>query len=325
MLVQNINKLQQFLKKSQIYRRIPNWFWAEKILAGNLNLNKLDYAQNTNKILIKPYNFFLSQDKPEYHFLLTEKNLRLAKTLNQDFNTEFNINEKQDLVINIEGIKSVIKCEQDLEIIKEIFVQGVYNFIYDKPLVVIDIGLNTGWASLYFASQNNVQAIYSYEPFKQTYEEALNNFSLNSEIAEKIHPFNYGISDKEETINVEYNYELKASIGVEGIPDNMKKNKQESLQKEEILIKSASEVFSHIFNQYPDVDFMAKIDCEGSEYNILQSLEENNLLGRFKIIIMEWHEKGPDKLVEYLTKANFTIFSRRPKSKTIGMIYAVRC
>lgn len=323
MLVQNFDKLQQFLKKSQIYRRIPDWFWSEKIFEGDLSFNQLEYDKNTNKILLKPFNFSVSKDENRYHFLLKEKNIRLARTLVKDFNTEFTINEKQELVINIQGIKSVIQCEQDLEIIKELFVQGVYNVIHDKPLIVIDIGMNIGWVSLYYAIQNNVQAIYSYEPFKQTYQEALNNFNLNSEIAEKIHPFNYGISDKNETINVEYDYELKASIGVEGIPDNMKKN-QESLQKEEIEIKSATEIFTPIFNQYPEVDFIAKIDCEGSEYQILESLEKANLLSRFKIIIMEWHEKGPDELVEYLTKANFTIFSRRPKSKTIGMIYAVR-
>lgn len=323
MLVQNFDKLQQFLKKSQIYRRIPDWFWSEKIFEGDLSFNQLEYDKNTNKILLKPFNFSVSKDENRYHFLLKEKNIRLARTLVKDFNTEFTINEKQELVINIQGIKSVIQCEQDLEIIKELFVQGVYNVIHDKPLIVIDIGMNIGWVSLYYAIQNNVQAIYSYEPFKQTYQEALNNFNLNSEIAQKIHPFNYGISDKNETINVEYDYELKASIGVEGIPDNMKKN-QESLQKEEIEIKSATEIFTPIFNQYPEVDFIAKIDCEGSEYQILESLEKANLLSRFKIIIMEWHEKGPDELVEYLTKANFTIFSRRPKSKTIGMIYAVR-
>jgi hypothetical protein len=69
---------------------------------------------------------------------------------------------------------------------------------------------------------------------------------------------------------------------------------------------------------------MAKIDCEGSEYEILDALDQANLLNKFKIVIMEWHEKGPEKLETYLRKNNFTIFSRRPKSKAIGMIYAVR-
>jgi FkbM family methyltransferase len=325
MLVENLYKLQQFLKKLQIYRRIPDWFWCEKIVGAGVSFHKLDYERDTSKILIKPFNFVISKNKHQYHFLLKEKNVRLAQELKQDFNLKFQTNEKQELIINLDGIISIIQCEQDLEIIKEIFIQGVYNFIYNQPLVVIDIGMNTGWASLYFARRDNVQAVYSYEPFKKTYEEALGNFSLNPGLSNKIHAFNYGLGAKEEKITVEYDYQVKASIGVEGIPENLKKNKSKSLQTEDIFLKSASEVFVPIFAQYPEVDFMAKIDCEGSEYDILESLDRANLLSRFKIIIMEWHEKGPDKLVEYLTKAGFAIFSRRPKSKTIGMIYGLRC
>ncbi len=325
MLVQKLDKLQQFLKQFQIYRRIPDRFWSEKILEADLSFHKLDYDKNTKKILIKPFNFLLSQEQKPYHFLLKETNVRLAELLKRDFNTNFETNENQELVINLDGIKAIIKCEQDLEIIHEIFIQGVYNFIYDQSLVVIDIGMNTGWASLYFSLRDNVKGVYSFEPFQKTYEEALNNFSLNPKLTDKIHPFNYGISGKEETINVEYDYEMKASIGVKGLPSNLATNKEKSLETAQILLKSATEVLNPIFSEYPEVEFMGKIDCEGSEYEILESLEKANLLSRFKIIIMEWHEKGPDQLVEYLTKANFTIFSRRPKSKTIGMIYAIRC
>lgn len=90
------------------------------------------------------------------------------------------------------------------------------------------------------------------------------------------------------------------------------------------MVKSASQILGDIFAQHPDVDFMTKIDCEGSEYDILAVLDQAGLLNKFKIIIMEWHEKGSNELVKYLTKNHFTIFSRRPKSKTVGMIYAVR-
>lgn len=324
MIVEKVNQLQDFLKQKQVHNRIPDWFWAKKIVNNDISFHKLNYDQSTGNIFIKPFNFFLSKNNTNYDFLLKEKNVRFANNLNQDYQSKFGSNDKGELTVNVGGIQVVIKCEQDLEIIKEVFIQGVYNFIFDQPLAVIDIGMNTGWVSLYFATQANVKAVYSFEPFKATYEEAVNNFSLNPELSKKIHPFHYGIGGKDETVKVEYNYELKASIGVDGIPENMKNKSDASLITEEIVLKSASDVMKPIFDQHSDIDFMGKIDCEGSEYAIFESLDSANLLSRFKIIIMEWHEKGPDKLVEYLTKNNFTIFSRRPKSKTIGMIYAVR-
>lgn len=184
--------------------------------------------------------------------------------------------------------------------------------------------MNVGWASLYFASQNNTKAVYAYEPFKINFQEALDNFRLNPELSTKINPFDYGLGGQEETITVEFDYSVKASIGVEGIPEEFKKNKAKSLVKEDILVKDVCQVLSPIFAQYEDIDFMAKIDCEGSEYDIFESLDQANFLRKFKIIVMEWHEKGPQKLEDYLRKNGFTVFSRRPKSKTIGMIYAVR-
>ncbi|MGY6530732.1 MAG: FkbM family methyltransferase [Cyanobacterium sp.] len=324
MLVKNLDRLQTYLKERQIHLRIPNRFWAEKIYANQVSFHKLTYDKTNNSILIKPFNFLVYEQKPEYHFLLKEENVRLAQTLKKSYDCSFETNENQELVVNIEGIKALIKSEQDLEIINEIFLQGVYNFICDQTLVVIDIGMNVGWASLYFALNDNVQQIYSFEPFRKTYEEALNNFALNPNLKQKINPFDYGIGGKDEVVTVEYDYDLKASVGVQGVPENMAKKSQGNKIKEDITIKSATDVLSPIFEKFSDHDFMAKIDCEGSEYDILKSLEQANMLNRFKVIIMEWHEKGPDELVGYLRRANFTVFSRRPKSKNIGMIYAVR-
>ncbi len=36
-----------------------------------------------------------------------------------------------------------------------------------------------------------------------------------------------------------------------------------------------------------------------------------------KIIMMEWHKKGPDALVKHLQEFGFIIFSRMPRSKNV--------
>jgi FkbM family methyltransferase len=264
---------------------------------------------------------FLTKNKQD--FLLQQNSFNRAKFLQDVFKAEFSIEENEDLVIEINNLKMKVQTEQEISIIHEIFWLGIYNLIYAQPIVVLDIGMNTGFASLYFATNENVQAVFGYEPFKKTYEQALSNFALNPSISEKIKPFDYGLGGEEQTLVVEYDYACKASIGVQGIPENLK-NKSQSLAKEEIRIKAATEVLDSIISQYPGVDIVAKIDCEGSEYDILKVWQEKGQLGFLKVIMMEWHQKGPDPLVDDLKKAGFAIFSRLPKSTNIGTIYAVR-
>ena len=43
-----------------------------------------------------------------------------------------------------------------------------------------------------------------------------------------------------------------------------------------------------------------------------------------KIIMMEWHKKGPDALVKHLQDFGFIIFSRMPRSKNVGTLYAIK-
>jgi FkbM family methyltransferase len=202
---------------------------------------------------------------------------------------------------------------------------AVYNFVYDKPVVVVDIGMNTGFASLYFASRDNTIATYSYEPFKATYEQAINNFSRNPSLQTKIKSFNYGVGGKEETLKVEYEYSVKGSIGIEGISSQYKDSVSQNIIQETLQIKPFNEVFQEILSEHPDTDIVAKIDCEGSEYEIIKSLAEHNQLNKIKIIMMEWHRHGPNPLIEELNKVGFISFSRLPYSKNVGNIYAIRC
>lgn len=317
-----LSPLQNLVKTLKIRRHIPDNYWSKKIQGLDLGLGNFKFDPKNQKIFLKPLEIFLDKEKQD--FLLDTKTLEQAKSLKRNFDAKFSIDDNNDLNVEINGLKMIVQTEQEIGIIKEIFWLGVYNLIYHQPLVVLDIGMNTGFASLYFATYENVQAVWGYEPFKMTYQQALQNFSLNPQINQKIKAFDYGISDRDQTLVVEYDYSCKASIGVEGIPEELKKNDTQTLVKEEISIKSIKGVIDAMISQYPNTNIVAKIDCEGSEYEIIKCLYETGQLGLLKVIIMEWHRQGPDPLVEYLTKAGFAIFSRLPKSKNVGMIYAVR-
>lgn len=84
-------------------------------------------------------------------------------------------------------------------IVEEIFKNDEYNFDIGGPAVVIDIGMHIGLASLYFAARDDVEGVYGFEPFKPTFEQAMFNFKINEKYADKIHPHNYGLGDREST------------------------------------------------------------------------------------------------------------------------------
>ncbi|WP_293061811.1 FkbM family methyltransferase [Okeania sp. SIO2B3] len=320
MLKEPLLKTKNFLRNVRNYQKIPNWYWVDKIPELNMSFNDVEVERGSDKLFLKPLDIYVEKEK--YDFLLERKALNQAKFLKKKLNAKFTIDKNDELIVELEGIKVNVQTAEELSILWEIFWLGIYTFIYDRPVVMLDIGMNVGLASLYFASQENVKSIWGYEPFQVTYEQALHNFDLNPDISQKIKPLSYGVAAEEKKVTVEFDYELRGSIGSSEDRTNNKQNK--SLPKEELTLKPISEELNSIISQHPDMDIVAKIDCEGAEYEIFDSLVAKGQLNQIKVIMMEWHSKGPDKLAEYLRQEGFAIFSRLPRSSNIGAIYAVR-
>lgn len=322
MLYQKLLETHKLYRKFKNYPHITDDYWSSRLVEHNISPNQVSLDPETGKLLYKPLAVQLTKDKQD--FLLIDKLSNKAKALKKLGHAQFAINDRDELILDIDGVRLLVETGQELEIVHEIFVLGVYNFIYDKPCIAIDIGMNTGFASLFFANRENVETVYSYEPFKATYEQALRNFALNPKLATKIKAFDYGVGAREETIVVEYDYNVKGSVGIAGIDELFKSADSSSIARAELPIKPFGEIFNGIVAAHPDKDIVAKIDCEGSEYGILDSLAENGQLEKIKIIMMEWHKKGPEPLIKNLQSAGFTIFSRLPLSDNVGSLYAVR-
>jgi FkbM family methyltransferase len=137
-------------------------------------------------------------------------------------------------------------------------------------LVVVDIGMNVGVASHFFATLPNVKAVYGYEPFPETFQEALYNISLNHSIQSKLIPFNQGVSDvtAQKTITLFESGSLSAST-IETAQTFTKKEGQEV--KVELI--AAKELLASITQKHPNSQLLLKIDCEGEEYAIFESLK----------------------------------------------------
>ena len=181
---------------------------------------------------------------------------------------------------------------------------------------VIDVGMNVGYTSLFFASKKWVNEVYSYELFKPTYDEALVNFSLNREVANKIHSFNYGLSDNSYVKVLDYSSTNRGRVGLDGV--SRVRGIVSDVVKEKVCVRSAGAELGRIINEKANKRFIIlKIDTEGSEKNILDSLNESNLLRRVDFIIVEVHSTYILEIIE----ENFVVLNQVPFNG-IGMIYA---
>lgn len=212
-----------------------------------------------------------------------------------------------------------IESAEEFDILKEIFVDEDYRFTGKKEYVVIDIGANVGFASIYFSRFNRVKKIYAFEPVLDSYEMALRNFREND--LKQISLFNYGWGYPSRIEDFFFNKEVKGNSGVRGkLSPSLSKRDLESRRVE---IRQASVEMEQIIQENPDTPIMMKMDCEGAEYEIIEDLENNNLLATVNVMLLEWHDYGPAKIERILESHGFIVFSKKLTSIS-GMLYAVR-
>ena len=201
---------------------------------------------------------------------------------------------------------------------KEILIDREYDFIDQSNYIMIDIGLNIGITSLHFAMKNNIRKIYAYEPFKFTYDQALNNFELNQSISSKIIPNNFGLSNKNEQLDFFYNKKLPGAMSTTREVFN-----NEKLEKEKVVLKDVKKVLEPIFAKHDEKIFV-KMDCEGAEYLILPRLNESKLLTDIDVIVLEWHKGNPMDLIKILNENDFICFTEGSLNAELGKIRAIK-
>jgi FkbM family methyltransferase len=216
----------------------------------------------------------------------------------------------------------------DLLLLQEIFVDGNYLLYADENVyVVLDIGMNIGDTALLFSSYENVERVYAFEPFKPTYQMAMRNFALNEEFSKKITPYNFGISDKDKDVFIDYCKDISGRM----TSFNNEFNKAKNSVQEKIVIKSIEHIFDDILPRSPEnggkypYKLIMKIDCEGAEFEIFNKMDEKDLFKHVDVIMLEWHCKGPDALLKILKKRNFVSFSLfNAYQNEIGLLYCVK-
>ena len=204
--------------------------------------------------------------------------------------------------------------------IGEILVDEVYSFDCTGDAIVIDIGMNRGIASLYFAAKDNILNVYAFEPFGPTRAMAQRNLELNPELARKIETFEYGLGKADTTLEIPYSESVSDLMSTTH-PGPAKQN----LRNETVIVRDAASALAPLLEKHRDQFVIVKCDCEGAEFEIMERLDAENLVESIDGLLMEYHFEEPARLVNILTAAGFAVNVRRDSSKktTVGLLYAV--
>ena len=182
---------------------------------------------------------------------------------------------------------------------------GEYTFLNTLDLknkIVIDIGANLGIVSIVLAKKNPGIKIYAFEPLRENYENLLKNIELNGIDKNIIIVENKAVTKDGRNINMSININNR---GGSSISDVISVNS--SMSKENCGIESIT--LEDIIKKYKiDKIDLLKIDCEGSEYEILYNTRED-ILKNIDCLVGEFHENKDitdeydiDKLCEYIEK-----------------------
>jgi FkbM family methyltransferase len=154
-----------------------------------------------------------------------------------------------------------------------------------------------------------------------TYARAMENFVLNPQISSSILSHNYGLGQEGREIMVPYSFDQKGSVGIQGTSGDLKRF--DSMEKMRII--PVEDALKELFSK-KDKELIIKCDCEGAEYEIIESLIKNDLISKVSVILMEWHlfdgHEKFERMMAQLEKSGFVIHtSPNGRNRRVGMLY----
>jgi len=216
---------------------------------------------------------------------------------------------------------------EELYILREIYFSGDYDFTPAGSTVVVDVGANVGFTSIFLADANPELMVVACEPVPENYAKALKNLAANPLLSERISFYNFGLfsEDGNKTILSQVGNRVRSSIVMDRSHDAP--GKTESIP---IEVRRASSFIKEVGEMNPGRRIVIKMDCEGSEYHILRNLEADGVLGMVSGFLMEWHKlDGQDDATfirGFLKRTGFDVcmLGRLQSKYDVGMAYAFR-
>lgn len=155
-----------------------------------------------------------------------------------------------------------------------------------NPKVVIDVGGNIGTVAL-MAAKKGANDVYSFEPSFENFKVLEYNVRING-FQDKIHCINKGVGKPDKKAKL---YIHPSMSGAHSTYLTQKRLNGDCYEKVEII--SIKDVFKNYNIEYCD---LLKLDCEGSEYDIIMDFDDE-LADKIGQISLEFHDK---KTIQFL-------------------------
>lgn len=260
------------------------------------------------KLLIKFFTFLKALHYFNYDYkLLNRINIPVCEFYNvcQENNIKLihHDNKRNQLAFIYDNEIKLI-TDYSVGIIIQIF--GYKNYmlpfnLLNKKYIVVDIGMNKGFSSLWFAQYPQVETVIGFEVDKNLKTFINKNIQVNKELGKKITPNFFGLSNKTAIVDL---FVLKNDDGVTTMNKDFfniywNPKRKKLVKKSKAVVKEASYEILNILNKYRKKKFILKIDVEGAEYEIFDNLANDNLIDKFEMILGETHN-GFDKINKHL-------------------------
>lgn len=207
----------------------------------------------------------------------------------------------------------------------EIFLKKIYDHAKCQVKsgdVVLDVGANIGFFT-YYCLYKNAKFVYSIEPNSN-----LSNVIKNRKL-ENVQVDNVALSDSNGRENF-YISNTGISSCFEKFNDNIAKLGDSYIRGDErfeLTSVNKVSVMDYIYiNKIDKIDFL-KLDCEGAEYSIINSLSEDFLKNNVDRLLIEYHFitnsvylSKYNKLVEKIKNCGFKIDNKK-EADSFGLLY----
>lgn len=209
-----------------------------------------------------------------------------------------------------DGRRLIFRPASDHVALGEVFVMESYAAVRLMQAVnrVWDIGANIGCFTIWAAEHFREATFESFEPCTPTYSLLARNRAANPWIKWKVFPFGFGSRDERCEARV-----ANAMFGEAGRFAQTGERHEFELRGIDAYWRSAG---------YPDIDVL-KMDCEGSEYDIMAGMS-GEMLQHIRFMIIEAHVvsgKTPAQLLQTLRAHSFIVQGHETCQ---GLITAIR-
>jgi len=282
-------------------------------------INKIGYRiENKNKIKASQ-RASLKRFNISENFELLFKSRNFINELENKFPDLKIKNHNDGFVLSFSDINIYVESVEEFYIINEVFVEEEYKFKTPERVVLIDIGTNIGTASLFFSLLDNVEKIYCFEPVLDTYNQAKYNFSINESAKKVVAINNFGLGKNDRDEIFIFDKQVKGNTGVRGKMSSSYSNNS-TTEEVNVKIKSASSEIQKIIDSNSNSKIVVKMDCEGAEYEIFESLT-SDIISCIDVFMIEWHDKGSKTIEDILLKNGFNLFLK-DLAPNAGILYA---